>query len=100
MTKFKQANRKISDLGLFHFHANLEFCLGLIVVPVASLVVFLSRPLELRLNNETKIKDSTLDYKGVNLQLWQKKYLILNEKQHHRCKSSESKYYSLTFGLS
>lgn len=100
MTKFKQANRKISDLGLFHFHANLEFCLGLIVVPVASLVVFLSRPLELHLNNETKIKDSTLDYKGVNLQLWQKKYLILNEKQHHSCKSSESKYYSLTFGLS
>lgn len=39
MTKFRQATWRISDLGLFDFHANLEFCLGLIV---ASLVVVLS----------------------------------------------------------
>lgn len=45
MTKFRQATRRISDLGLFNFHANLEFCLGLIVVPVASLVGVLSWPL-------------------------------------------------------
>lgn len=55
MTKFIQATRTTSDLGLFHFHANLGFCLGLIVVPVASLVVVLSRPLQLHHNNETKI---------------------------------------------
>lgn len=45
MTKFIQATRTTPKLGLFHFHASLGFCLGLVVVPVASPVVVLSRPL-------------------------------------------------------
>lgn len=72
MTKFRQATRRISDLDLFHFHANLESCLGLIVVPVASLVGVLSWPLWIHHNNETKIKNSPLGYKGVICN-WQKK---------------------------